>query len=579
MKIHRVARRSCSAAFAVSLLVSAGCTGSSDNAVPPTGIPASVPAGPTGTHTTAAPFPAAATSTAAPSTAVSQSVAPAAPAKGDVGTLSAAGQAVVDQPRYAGTSWAYHVTDLETGEVLLSHASTKRVFTASTGKFFTVGSVFAQLGPSTTLSTPVYTTGRLTGHTLDGDLVLVASGDLALGGRGALEGRMDQTFSDTTIDHVYGDIAPNASLTPENPLAGLDSLAQQVKAAGITSVKGDVLIDDRLWDTFASAEGPVPPIFVNDNIFDITVTGGEVDTPATVVGHPATRAFTVTSTVTTGPLDSVGNLGVDVDPADPRHLTVSGTVPAGKSQVTIYRVPDASDWARTLFIEALQRAGIDVTATPSHGNDVAALPEPGSYSDTASVAELTSPTLSTMAAMIMLTSYNKGANTMMCLLAVKAGSTDCLAGLKLMHAAAAEAGLSPAQTLLFDGQGADPEVSTPAELVKYLTWASTQPWGRTLEDGLPVFGVSGSLARYGLTSPAKGRIVAKTGTSAHQDPVTGTVLFHTLTYAGYMTTASGRELAFHLSLNGATFPDVPSGLKDSGEDLAAVAEAIWQQIP
>ncbi|MBV9357783.1 MAG: peptidase S13, partial [Chloroflexi bacterium] len=101
-----------------------------------------------------------------------------------------------------------------------------------------------------------------------GNLVLVASGDLALGGRNALEGegRFDQSFSATTIDHVYGDLAPTAAPPPGDPLAGLDSLATQVAASGVSSVTGDVLIDDRLWETGPGHEAPIPPIFVNDNI-------------------------------------------------------------------------------------------------------------------------------------------------------------------------------------------------------------------------------------------------------------------------------------------------------------------------
>src|SRR5437899_1203062 len=71
-----------------------------------------------------------------------------------------------------------------------------------------------------------------------------------------------------------------------DPLAGLKSLARQVKAAGIPSVEGDVLIDDRLFDrALGSGSGPrlLTSILVNDNLVDVTVT------PAAKVGAPATH--------------------------------------------------------------------------------------------------------------------------------------------------------------------------------------------------------------------------------------------------------------------------------------------------
>ena len=138
------------------------------------------------------------------------------------------------KPEFKTARWIYSVSDPKTGEVLLANRPDELVFTASTAKNFTVGSVYAAVGPDATLTTPVYATAAPVDGVVDGDLVLVASGDLALGGRGAMEGRFDHTFTATTIDHVYGDVAPNATLVPDDPLAGLDDLARQVKAAGIT---------------------------------------------------------------------------------------------------------------------------------------------------------------------------------------------------------------------------------------------------------------------------------------------------------------------------------------------------------
>ena len=107
------------------------------------------------------------------------------------------------KPAYSTARWLYYFADQETGEVLAENRSDEMVFTASTAKNFTVGTVYDEVGPDTTLTTPVYATAAPQNGSVPG-LVLVAQGDLAFGGRGAMEGRMDNTFTATTADHVYG---------------------------------------------------------------------------------------------------------------------------------------------------------------------------------------------------------------------------------------------------------------------------------------------------------------------------------------------------------------------------------------
>ncbi|MPY92217.1 MAG: D-alanyl-D-alanine carboxypeptidase/D-alanyl-D-alanine-endopeptidase [Acidimicrobiia bacterium] len=461
---------------------------------------------------------------------------------------------------------------------MLANRPGEFVLTASTAKGFTVGSVYAELGTDATLTTPVYVTSPAVDGVVDGDLVMVASGDLAMGGRGAMSGRVDHTFNATTIDHVYGNVAPNAALVPDDPLAGLDDLAAQVAASGITQVGGDVTVDTRIWDTFEGQEGPVPSIYINDNILDITVTATEVGELASTGTRPETQAITVTSTVTTTDASTPTALQVTPGPDDPTSVEVSGTIAAGTSQLTIYRVPDAANWARTLFIEALARAGVGVTAAAVGPNDEATLPAKDSYPADQLVASLTSPPLSEFGSMILETSYNTGANALMCLMAASAGSEDCIDGLKTVHEKIDEAGLVADDIVLLDGQGADPASTTPEQMAGWMAWAQAQPWGPDFVAGQPVLGVSGSLASVGQDSPAKGKVAAKTGTSVAMDPTTGRLFYGVQGLAGYITTDQGRNLVFGLSMSGATYPDLATGLHDAGADVAGVAAAFQQAL-
>lgn len=484
--------------------------------------------------------------------------------------------AIMAKPAYGAARWVYQVSDRRTGKVLLSNRPGEMVFTASTAKLFTVGAVYDSMGPNSRLSTPVYATGRRTHGVLNGNLVLVASGDLTMGGRNAAQGRADESFGAHTIDHVYGDVAPNAVRPPGRPLAGLNGLAAQVAAKGIHRISGDVVIDDRLWQAFGGQEGSVQPMFLNDNLLDITVTPTATGGVATVAASPRTSAYQVRSTVKVEKGSDVA-VQVSADPQHPRRLLVTGSIGAEAGpRLTVYRIPDPASWARTLFIEALARAGVTVTADPLAANAPAALPAKGSYTNR--VARLQSPPISALASMILKTSYNTGANALLCLLAVHDGSTDCLDGLEPIRALVTKAGLEPNDVVLVDGQGADPASVPPEQMVKFLRWTQTRPWASVFKAGQPVFGESGSLAGNGADSPAKGKIQAKTGTSAHGDPATGRVLFNVQRLSGFMTTAKGRELVFDLAMSGGTYPDVLTGLVQAGNDVSDVAAAFQQAL-
>src|SRR5205085_1228654 len=100
------------------------------------------------------------------------------------------------------------------------------------------------------------------------------------GGRNLPDGKM----AFTNNDHIYATGTSATELTPTDPLFGLKDLAKQIKAAGIQTVTGEVLVDDRFFaKSRGSGSGPdmLTPIMVNDNILDIVVS------PAAEAGKPA----------------------------------------------------------------------------------------------------------------------------------------------------------------------------------------------------------------------------------------------------------------------------------------------------
>ncbi|MGU3435022.1 D-alanyl-D-alanine carboxypeptidase/D-alanyl-D-alanine-endopeptidase [Actinomycetes bacterium M1A6_2h] len=471
---------------------------------------------------------------------------------------------------YTAARWSYLVTDPETGDVVYSNQADTFMFLASQTKHFTVGTAFDELGVGRKITTPVYATAAPVDGTLNGDLVLVGSGDLALGGRNAAQGNFD--FATDGIDHVYADAIPGAVLAPGDPLAGLDDLAGQVAASGLRRIDGNVLVDQRLWETYKTVEGLVPSIFVNDNLVDIQAQPGAPGQPATIDMLPGNGLFTVDSQVTTGAPDSDSSLTAVADTVDPRIIRVTGSVPAGKPSLTVFRITDAASWARQLFVEALQRKGITVSPT----NAAAALPDKASYRNELRLASLESAPLGKAGAMILATSYNTGANALVCLLAVEVGSDQCADGLPTVRDRASDAGIPASDFVIMDGQGGDPSSATPTAVTTWFRWVNTRPWATAFWEGQPILGERGSLSGVGVDSPAKGKVVGKTSTSADVEPNTGRLVVTTQGLSGYLDVGNGRRLLFVVAVSNAVFPDLPRGVFQVGDDVGMVAAAFQQ---
>ncbi|MHA6796178.1 D-alanyl-D-alanine carboxypeptidase [Pseudonocardia bannensis] len=155
------------------------------------------------------------------------------------GGLPATALEVMRRPRYATSRWFAYAADRATGETIHDVSADDLVLPASTTKLWATAAALDTFGPDFRFDTPVYRRGTVQGGTLQGDLVMVASGDLTMGGRDTPQG----TIAFTSLDHAEANSIPGATVTAQDPLAGLDDLASQVAAAGIRQVSGDVLVD------------------------------------------------------------------------------------------------------------------------------------------------------------------------------------------------------------------------------------------------------------------------------------------------------------------------------------------------
>ena len=370
--------------------------------------------------------------------------------------LDAAAFAVMAQPQYEHGRWLISARDIDTGETLIDLDADKMAEPGSAVKSYSVGAAWLEWGPDHRIVTPVKRTGEIVDGTVKGDLVLVGKGDITMGGRTKPDGTVD--FAN--LDHNDANPLPGATLTPEDPLAGLDALAAQVKQAGINTVSGQVVVDDRLFQSELGEE-PITPIIINQNIIDFTTTPGQVGAMATIEMRPQVSPWVVTSEVET--VAAGGKTAIKVTAPEEGHVVLSGTITADSAPaLKVYAFKDPSTFARTAFIEALARAGVTVGGDPVATNSTVSLGDLAAVDALPSVAELQSLPLDQDATYVMKVSYNRGAQTMVCLLAVAAGSTTCDKGLLKAAQLWQEAGLDTTSASLKDGSGLDGNLVTPA---------------------------------------------------------------------------------------------------------------------
>ncbi len=193
------------------------------------------------------------------------------------------------------------MVDLDTGKVLINLKPDYNFFIGSVRKVFSVGELLNEIGPDHLFVTPVYKKGEVNGSgVLKGSLILVASGDISMGGRTKANGQL----AITNFDHNEADSLGNAVLTKPDPLKGYKAIAEQIAASGITQVD-DVVIDDRLFQPFPFRnEGAfaIRPIFVNDDCVDLIINPASTGMEASVDWRPKSAALgVVNDLVTSGP--------------------------------------------------------------------------------------------------------------------------------------------------------------------------------------------------------------------------------------------------------------------------------------
>jgi D-alanyl-D-alanine carboxypeptidase len=516
--------------------------------------------------------------------------------KDDGAGVSKAIKKVMDKPAYKGATWGLRVIDLENGHELVNLNPGRQFFIASVRKNFSVGELMDKVGPGHRYNTPVYREGQVDSHgVLDGNLVLVASGDLTMGGRTNPDG----SVAYTVFDHNEANGLGNAVLSKPDPLAGYKALARQVAASGITEVKGEVVIDDRLFKPYEFREEfALRPIFVNDDLVDLIINPEPQGDLASLHHRPVSEALTVKNDVEMTGSNTEASIQPELPPCigEPGgcSVTLKGKLPVGYIPpltdayplIRTYRITQPSEYARTIFIEELRAAGVTVKAPAVGPNPEKLLPAKDCYDANARVAELEGLPYSEDAKLVMKVSYNLGADTSLLLWGLTEGVDNMASALDVEKRNLSENfGISQSDYEFVDGSGGGDSTATNEVVTHFLAEMSKRSYFPDYLASFPILGVDGSLGtvtefeKNGTLAPAKGKVFAKTGTYLGLGS-TGLEL-KAQAFGGYITTKCGKKLAYQLVVNDVPLanpenpiPEVVKVFQDEGR----ISAILWRDF-
>ncbi len=445
---------------------------------------------------------------------------------------------ILADPSFANAHWGVVIQSLNDGRYLYMRNAYKGFMPASNMKLFTTATALARLGPDYKYTTSLYANGDVVDSTLEGDLVIVGTGDPSISGR----------FHD-------GD-----------PLAVFREWVDSLRAHGVSRIRGRIVGDDNwfadeimgagwAWDYQSDwYAAQISALSFNDNCMDIVFTPGDKPgDPVTFRLIPDTKYVHVTCQVKTV------RPGLERDVVYHRKrgtndVTITGSLPAGGPQKhDWFSVENPTKFTTFVFREYLQRHGI---AVQGRAYDIDELPG-YTYDATPAkrLATYTSPPMSEIVRAINKVSQNLYAELVLRTIGKHFTDVgDAKHGIQVVKDFMASIGNNPNFLVMLDGSGLSRyDMVQPKQIVTLLRAMRRHPNGQYFYESLPIAGVDGTLRNRMVDTAAQGNVRAKTG-----------YIENVRTLSGYVTTADGEELAFSLMANNYT---VPTSMANLVQDL------------
>ena len=414
------------------------------------------------------------------------------------------------------------IENITTGELIDGYRPGKSMVPASVLKVLTSAAALETFGPGHTFTTSLAFRGDISGNgTLNGDIIITGSGDPA--------------FMSPLFEENYSGIFAD--------------FADAIKKAGIKNIQGNIVGDGSyfgplqipdtwIWEDIGNYYGaPACGLNIFDNSYQITFsTSGKAGTPARILKTDPPMPWLHFENRVTAADNNTDNAYIYGTYMSNRRI-IKGTIPKGKKAFTVKgSVSNPALLTANRFLTYLEKSGIKVSGKATS----VFTPEKHPVS-THPLAEVQSPPLSAIIGELNHKSINLYAETLLLHLAKYYGE-ECTveAGCRALQSFWENRGMDISGMFLEDGSGLSrANVITPGQLLFVLKYMKTKAkYGEVFLQSLPVAGISGSLKSFGMGTSIEGHLRAKSG-----------YMTRVMNYAGYLTTASGQELAFAVMIN------------------------------
>ncbi len=432
--------------------------------------------------------------------------------------------------------WGVAVMSLDDGSLIYQHNSDSRFIPASNTKLFTTAAALEKLGPDYSYQTEIYACGPI-------DSAGVLSGDLLIKGSG------DPTISD---------------------IATMEEWADNIKAMGITEVRGDVIGDkgDFLPEKLVSiiprsANKLVRPkkrlawrlsgLSFRENVVVVTLKGGKIGKPVNFSTDPPmsvniknlSRTIPGSySTITKKVKNKDGsystksrrvyNNGKAYASFDGTTLKITGKLAVGACKKFTFIAKEPESHFARIFAELLKQRDVaisgDIRASQDHS--------PARENTTTLLYVHYSEPLSEIIKVINKKSHNLYAESLLQTIGAEVdGEGSRERGSSAERGIISQMGLGEID--LFDGCGLSRqnEVS-PLQVVNLLKYMHEQPYWDVFYKSLAIGGIDGTLEGRFSQPDFCGRVYAKTGSIGGVSAL-----------SGYLTAKNGKMFAFSIMVN------------------------------
>lgn len=414
--------------------------------------------------------------------------------------LDAATKNLLKSDAATAANLSFYVAD-EAGNFVYEYQGNKGLSSASTQKIFTAAAALESLGKDYKYTTTASHTGKINAGTLDGNLVISSNGDPTLG-----SWRYDNW----------------------KPEKFRDKLITAINVKGITSISGDLVLDDTYFD-FQTVPGGWPwndmgnyygagvwSINWRENQFDMNMNGKKlnslnVDLPNVKwVNEVKTGGSSDQSLVFTAPHSDVAFINGTL-PA--KGITVSGAMP--NPPLTLGH--EIKNWLNSAGIEM---SGNVVTNSSRLINGQSEIKAPSANN----FFTYQSPELEKIVYWFMRKSVNLYGETLIKTMAMEKRQNPSFdTGIDYLKDFWRGKGINSTMINFADGSGLSPQnyVSAKAE-VQALIYAKKQPWFDAFFEGFPT--------QNGMRM--------KSGT-----------MKNTKSFAGYHTSSAGKKYVYAILIN------------------------------